>query len=364
MAKKTTPEWIPDDYDKEIAGKVVEGVKLSNNTKRKIIKKTKYNIDEIVDGILKNNPTIVSKAITLIESNAQKHIDLSQEILKKIIPFSGNSIRIGITGPPGAGKSTFIESLGTYLCKQGQKVAVLAIDPSSTVTGGSILGDKTRMEILSHQENAFIRPSPSGGTLGGVAKKTRETILICEAAGYNTILIETIGVGQSEITVRSLVDLFLLVLLPGSGDELQGIKKGVVELSDLIFVNKCDGVYKDRANLTKANYSSALKLLQSPTPGWKPQVLTGSAIEHIGIDNVWTKINDFVINTQSSGIFESRRKEQIISWTESLLLEYIENKYLQNKIFKNEKQKIHKKLIDNKITPTQAVDELIKMIGI
>lgn len=362
--KSSKPEWIPDEFDKEVAGKVIEGYVPAIRNSKKVNKRSSYNIDELSKGILEGNTTILSKAITLVESNAPKHIELTQSLLKKILPYSGNSIRIGITGPPGAGKSTFIESLGNFLTDNNQNVAVLAIDPSSTITGGSILGDKTRMEILSRKENAFIRPSPSGGTLGGVAKKTKETILLCEAAGYNIILIETIGVGQSEITVRSLVDLFLLILLPGSGDELQGIKKGVVELSDLLFVNKCDGEFTDRANITKANYSSALRLLQSPTDGWKPKLLTGSAITNKGIEKVWSTINEFMINTKSSGVFDKRRNEQNITWIYTLLNEYINNKYFANKKFKHDKIEVENELLKNKITPTEAVDKLINIIGL
>jgi LAO/AO transport system kinase len=251
-----------------------------------LIKRKQLTTEDYTNGILSKDIVMLSKAITLIESNANTYITQAQEVLRSILPNSGKSVRIGISGPPGAGKSTTIESLGCYLSKQGLKVAVLAIDPSSTLTKGSILGDKTRMELLSREPNAYIRPSPSAGTLGGVARKTRETILLCEAAGFDVILIETVGVGQSEITVRSMVDFFLLVLIPGSGDELQGIKKGVVEISDMIAVNKCDGDNVQFANLTCASYQHAVGMLSSATDGWKTIVKTFSALNHKGIEDI------------------------------------------------------------------------------
>jgi len=363
--KKSNPEWITDNFKNEVAGKVVEGIDLNYKKQKKSKKITKnLNIDELYKGLIEGNRTILSKVITIIESNSPKYKVITDELIKKIHPLTGNSIRIGITGPPGVGKSTFIESLGTFLVENNQKVAVLAVDPSSTVTKGSILGDKTRMENLSRNDNAYIRPSPSGGTLGGVAKRTKEAILACEAAGYNIILIETIGVGQSEITVRSLVDIFILLLLPGSGDELQGIKKGVVELADILVINKCDGEYKLKANQTKSAYQSAIKLLQSPTEGWKPKVLTMSALEQLGIKEVWSTVNEFIINTKNSGYFEYRRKRQLVEWLNTLIFDYIQNKYLENKNFKLAKEQIEQDLLLSKISPNEAIDKLINILGI
>ncbi len=360
MTKKKLPEWAPENAGKEFASSVMPGVKIENKLKKKVVKRPQLSIDDYYYGILNQNRVILSKAITLIESNNTNHIQKSQELIKKIIPYSGKSVRIGITGPPGAGKSTFIESLGLFLSKNSLKVAVLAIDPSSTVTKGSILGDKTRMELLSREDNAYIRPSPSSGTLGGVAQKTRETILLCEAAGFDVILIETIGVGQNEITVRSMVDFFLLILLPGSGDELQGIKKGVVELADLIVINKADGDYKERASITQAAYTSALRLLESPTEGIKPKVMTSSAINHIGIENVWSYINEFMIHIKNTKIFEKRRNEQMLYWVNSMLEEAILINFFNNPKIKELKKELDTKVLNAQITPSNAVFALLE----
>ncbi|MFW5662620.1 MAG: methylmalonyl Co-A mutase-associated GTPase MeaB [Bacteroidota bacterium] len=313
--------------------------------------------------MLERDLGLFSRTITLVESNSREHMLKAQEVLKGLLPYTGNSVRIGITGPPGAGKSTFIEALGTFLCDNGFKVAVLAIDPSSTKTKGSILGDKTRMEKLSREKNAFIRPSPSGGTLGGVARKTRETLLVCEAAGYDVILIETIGVGQSEITVRSMVDFFMLLLLPGSGDELQGIKKGVVELADTIVINKADGDYVKRANITKNSYIQALRLLSPATKGWQTQVYTASAETGKGIGDVWSGINDFLENTKQSGIFDRRRKEQMLEWFHSMIDDRLKAIFFENDKIKDALKSKEKEIISGDITPTLAVESLIDIFS-
>lgn len=271
------------------------------------------------------NRRALAKAITLIESKRDDHRDQAQQLLESVLPYTGNSIRIGITGIPGVGKSTFIEAFGMYLIEQGKKVAVLAVDPSSPVAGGSILGDKTRMELLSREENAFIRPSPSEGALGGVAHKTRETMLLCEAAGYDVIIVETVGVGQSEYEVASMVDFFLVLMLPNAGDELQGIKKGIIELADALVINKADGESLGLAQRTQAQYQSAINLLHY-TSFWTPRVMTCSALNKEKIDAVWGMIVDFYFNALAHQSFQKKRARQNIEWMRRLMHEMIERK--------------------------------------
>jgi LAO/AO transport system kinase len=319
----------------------------------------KLNTEDFIKGVKSDDRSILARAITLIESNSQKHIKQSQEVLEAILPVTGNSVRIGITGSTGVGKSTFIESFGSYLCEKGLKVAVLAIDPSSSKSKGSILGDKTRMERLSGYANSFIRPSPSGGTLGGVARKTRETVLLCEAAGFDVIIIETIGVGQSEITVRSMVDFYMLLLLPGGGDELQGLKKGVVELADMLVINKADGNNLQRAKITQHAYAEALHYLQPATENWSTPVLLSSAIEDMGIDEIWDKIKNFIEITKGTGIFKSRRDEQLLEWVYSMIEENLKNNFYNNAKVREIKDGIDKKILEGKMTPANAVNKLM-----
>jgi LAO/AO transport system kinase len=278
-----------------------------------------YDIPKLTEGILAGDRASLAQGITLVESRAVKHRVPARELMQAILPYSGGALRVGLTGTPGAGKSTFIEALGMMLCQQGKKVAVLAVDPSSSRSGGSILGDKTRMEDLSRHDNAFIRPSPSGASLGGVAARTREALLICEAAGYDVILVETVGVGQSETAVRTMTDFFLLLQIAGAGDELQGIKKGVIELADAIVVNKADGDNKLRAKLAKVEYTKVMHFLSPFTPGWKPKALMCSAMTGEGIDKVWALIERFRDQLNESGVFEARRSEQNVDWFGSLL---------------------------------------------
>jgi LAO/AO transport system kinase len=318
-----------------------------------------YNLESLTKGILASDIPALARSITLVESNLKNHINLAQTLLHKILPFTGNSVRIGITGAPGVGKSTFIESFGTYLCEIGKKVAILAVDPTSSISKGSVLGDKTRMERLSRYPNAFIRPSASGGALGGVARKTREAILLCEAAGFDIIIVETVGVGQSEIVVRSMVDFFLLLISPGGGDELQGFKKGSVELADAIAVNKADGENINLANITKNEYLQALHYLLPATEGWKTPVVTVSALTNVGIVDIWNIIQDFLDNVKTSGVFERRRKEQSLNWMHTLLRDYLLTSFYNHSKVKSILQEMERGVIEGKITPTTAVKEII-----
>ena len=313
---------------------------------------------EIVENVRYGNRTALGRAITLIESNAAKHVPLAEEVVRQVMPFSGDSIRVGITGVPGAGKSTFIEALGCMLCKEGKRVAVLAVDPSSTLSRGSILGDKTRMEMLSREPNCFIRPSPSSGTLGGVTRKSRETILLCEAAGYDVILVETVGVGQSETTVRSMVDFFLVLLIAGGGDELQGIKKGIIELADTILITKADGNNLARTEAARVEFSRVLHYLTPPTPGWKPKALTCSSLEQKGIAEAWEVIEQFCATTMQSGIFRDHRRQQTLDWMEDMLSQELWNDFTHNRGILARWPEVERAVLDGKLSATLAVKQL------
>lgn len=356
------PEWTPEDAGDEFAVRVVKGSSAAGSSKKQVVKKRRQlSVDEYAAGVLANERTVLARAITLIESNSPEHRELSQQVLSKLLPKSGNSIRVGITGFPGAGKSTLIEALGMFLIEKGHKVAVLTVDPSSSVTKGSILGDKTRMERLSREPNCFIRPSPSGGALGGVARKSRETITVCEAAGYDVILIETVGVGQNEITVRSMVDFFLLVFIAGAGDELQGIKKGVIEIADALLINKADGENETRANRTKTEFSIALHYLKPATKGWKTDAYTASAIKGKGIRELWELILQFERVTKESGVFEERRKEQALDWTFSLIEEALREQFYQNQSVKTMLPKLRDDIKNGILLPTAAAEKLLRL---
>ena len=290
------------------------------------VKPRSLTAGEYVEGILKGDVSILGRAVTLVESTAADHQAIAQEVIEKCLPYSGNSRRIGITGVPGAGKSTSIDVFGLHVLKQGGKLAVLAIDPSSERSQGSILGDKTRMEKLSLEKNAFIRPSPSAGSLGGVARKTRETIVLCEAAGYDNIFVETVGVGQSETAVHSMVDFFLLIQLAGTGDELQGIKRGIMEMADGIVINKCDGDNVERAKLAASKFRNALFLFPPSPSKWKPEVITYSGYYELGIDVVWDMIERYFAFVKKTGYFEKKRNEQAKYW----MFETINQQLLSN----------------------------------
>ncbi len=369
------PEWVPENAGESegFTTNVMSGIESlhdgsyksdaqsSGGGKRPFVKRREYSIDEYVKGVREGDITIIARAITLVESNAEKHQEIAQEILTRLLPYSGNAVRIGITGVPGAGKSSLIETFGMRLCDKGHKVAVLAVDPSSSVTGGSILGDKTRMERLSRHKNAFIRPSPSGGALGGVARKSRETMIICEAAGYDTLLVETVGVGQSEVTVRSMVDMFILVQIAGAGDELQGIKKGVMERSDLIIVNKADGNNKVRAETAKGEFDRILHFLQPSTEGWESRALACSAVSGYGLDELWDMIKDFENITRTSGFFAHRRQKQNIEWVHSLVTEYLSRMFFNNDSVRRYKPIIENRVLNGQLSPTKGAMELLRI---
>ena len=285
---------------------------------------------EYVDGILKGNITVLGQAVTLVESQNPDHYALAQEVIEKCLPHAGRSVRIGITGVPGAGKSTSIDAFGLHVLKDGGKLAVLAIDPSSERSNGSILGDKTRMEKLSVHPDAFIRPSPSAGSLGGVARKTRETIVLCEAAGFDKIFVETVGVGQSETAVHSMVDFFLLIQLAGTGDELQGIKRGIMEMADGIVINKADGSNVEKAKLAAAHFRNALHLFPTPDSGWTPKVLTYSGFYGLGIKEIWDMIDEYFVFVKKNGYFDYRRNEQAKYWMYETINEHLRDSFYNN----------------------------------
>ncbi|MBZ4642721.1 MAG: GTPase [Deferribacteres bacterium] len=316
-------------------------------------------IDEIVKGVLSGSRRHLAKAITLIESRREEDFRKSLKLLDAIVPYSGNSIRIGITGTPGVGKSTFIESFGLYLIDKGYKVAVLAIDPSSQKTGGSILGDKTRMEELSRHEMAFIRPSASGKTLGGVARKTRESMIACEAAGYNAILVETVGVGQSEVAVADMVDVFTLLLLPNSGDELQGIKRGVMELSDIILVNKAEDDNLDKAKLAKSQIENALMMLSQRDDGWNVPVILTSGLKKFGFDDYFASLVEFFDLMRKNDFFQKKRQSQYLSWMWSMVDDYIKEKIHSDKHMKEIIDNCQEKIVLKEASPFSVAEILI-----
>jgi LAO/AO transport system kinase len=322
--------------------------------------KKKISIQEFIDGILAGNRTLLSQAITMIESSLHEHQEIAQEIIEKCLPFSGNSIRIGITGVPGVGKSTFIEAMGTYLTSHGRKLAVLAIDPSSERSKGSILGDKTRMEQLSVDPNAFIRPSPSAGSLGGVARKTRETVILCEAAGFDTVFIETVGVGQSETAVHSMVDFFLLLMLSGAGDELQGIKRGIMEMADAIAITKADGSNMQKAELAATQYKSALHLFPKTSSAWDPQVLLCSAVSGMGIKDIWTSIQEYINLTKGNNFFYNRRREQAKYWMYETINESLKTHFYNHKNISEELPVYEQMVLHDKISSFIAAKKLLK----
>jgi len=336
---------------------------INNNSISKIKKrlKTQPKTKDFINGILKGNITALSRAITLVESKSSKHSKQANSIIKACLPKAINSIRIGITGVPGVGKSTFIEAFGKHLTGLGKKVAVLAIDPSSTITKGSILGDKTRMEDLVRDSNAFIRPSASGDSLGGVARKTRETIILCEAAGFDTIIIETVGVGQSETAVHSMVDFFLLLKLAGAGDELQGIKRGIIEMADAIVINKADGNNVKSAKLAQMEFNRALHFYPIKNSKWQPKVSLCSALHNEGISQIWKMILEYVTLTKENNFFEIKRNDQNKFWLIQTIEGQLKLDFFNNEKIKKELRNQLQLIENNKTTPFTAAEILLNL---
>lgn len=322
-------------------------------------KKRSFSADDYFSRIKEGNITFLSKAITLVESSRQDHYEEAQAIIEKCLPYSGNSVRLGITGVPGAGKSTFIETLGKRITEMGHKLAVLAIDPSSERSHGSILGDKTRMESLASDERAFIRPSPSAGSLGGVARKTRESIILCEAAGFDIIFVETVGVGQSETLVHSMVDFFLLLMISGAGDELQGIKRGIMEMADAIAINKADGNNIHKAETTRVEFQNALQFFPRHKPGWKPRVTTCSALEATGIDNIWSVVKDYIEIVKENGYFDQWRQQQAVYRMHETIGESLNKSFYKNPEIEKLLPELELLLKQNKITSYSAACKVL-----
>jgi LAO/AO transport system kinase len=338
---------------------VQQPAKLNPNLGRRLLKKTQRSVDEYVAGILAGDRVVLSQAITLVESVRPSHQALASAVVEQCLPHSGRSVRIGITGTPGVGKSTFIERFGMQGIAGGKKIAVLAVDPTSQLTKGSILGDKTRMAELASAKEAFIRPSPAGGSLGGVARSTRETIILCEAAGFNYIIVETVGVGQSEIAVHSMVDFFLLLLLPGGGDELQGIKRGIVEMADLLAVNKADGSALSLAKRSRQAYRNALHLFPIKESHWQPRVVICSALSGLGIDEIWQQVTDYREKTETNGYFLEKRRKQARFWLHETISEDLRQLFFHHPSVKKELEVLEAAVVDGKVSPFKAADALI-----
>ncbi len=315
--------------------------------------------DEYVAGILEGNITILAQAITLIESNNPTHYAQAQDIIERCLPHSGKSVRIGITGVPGAGKSSFIEAVGNMVTSYNHKLAVLAIDPSSERSGGSILGDKTRMESICHNPNIFVRPSPSAGSLGGVARKTRETIVLCEAAGYDVIFIETVGVGQSETAVHSMVDMFMMLQISGAGDELQGIKRGIMEMADMMVITKADGENVTKAELAKAQYQGALHLFPLPDSEWRPKVYTCSSHEGTGLEEVWQGVEQYLQHIELNGYFTANRNRQNKYWMYETINETLKSSFYNNPEIEARMADVEQRVLDAKLSSFIAAKELL-----
>lgn len=354
------PENDPDYKGLQVNSGVTSQPSV-NPYRRVHARKAQLSANDYVEGILKGNVSILGRAVTLVESRAEAHQALAQEVIEKCLPYTGNSRRIGITGVPGAGKSTSIDVFGLHVLRQGGKLAVLAIDPSSERTKGSILGDKTRMEKLSQHPDAFIRPSPSAGSLGGVARKTRETIVLCEAAGFDVIFIETVGVGQSETAVHSMVDMFMLLQISGAGDELQGIKRGIMEMADTMVITKADGENVRKAELARTQFQGALRLFPLPESGWRPKVYTCSAVAGTGLEEVWKGVEEFLDHIHANGYFQHNRNRQNKYWMYETINEALRGSFYRDPAVEARIGEYEKRVLEDRISSFVAAKELLEL---
>lgn len=354
-------EYLDQHHDSALA--VTEGVEdqpiVNPYLKRR--KKRQLSTEEYIEGILRGDITILSQAITLVESSNPDHYAQAQAIIEGCLPHAGRSIRIGITGVPGAGKSTWIEAVGNMVTRLHHRLAVLAIDPSSERSGGSILGDKTRMNSISTNPDIYIRPSPSAGSLGGVARKTRETVVLCEAAGYDVIFIETVGVGQSETAVHSMVDMFLMLQISGAGDELQGIKRGIMEMADMMVITKADGENIHKAELAKTQYQGALRLFPTPESGWKPQVYTCSSVAGTGLEEVWKGIEEYIEHIEKNGYFRHNRNRQNKYWMYETINEALRSSFYHNPAIEERIEELEQRVLEDKVSSFIAAKELLEL---
>jgi LAO/AO transport system kinase len=358
------PAWAPRDAGRAFASREVAGVpgespRTGAGPARNPLPR---DAASLAQGLLEGDRSALARAITLVESNAPRHRPPARDVLGRITPRAGNAMRIGISGVPGAGKSTFIEAFGNLLCDRGHRLAVLAVDPSSSLSGGSILGDKTRMEVLSRRPECFIRPSPTGGALGGVARKTRETMLLCEAAGHDVVLVETVGVGQSEIAVRSMVDCFVLLMIAGAGDELQGMKKGILEIADILLVNKADGDNLHRARATRAELERATSFLNPSTDGWRPPVLAVSSLHPGGLEEVRETLSKFFDHTARTGLHDVRRGQQAVTWWRSLVEHELRDRFLADPRIASLAADLETRVASGGLAPSLAAESLMEAL--